>query len=52
MNYYLNKDMEPSGFYGYVVQWEPLGDGFHYMHLLFDLVNNHLLKNYWLQMKT
>lgn len=38
--YYLNKDIKPSGFYGYDVQWEPLDDGFHYRHLLFDLVNN------------
>ena len=38
--YYLNKEIQPSGFYGYDVQWEPLDDGFHYRHLLFDLVNN------------
>ena len=38
--YYLNKDIKPSGFYAYDVQWEPLDDGFHYRHLLFDLVNN------------
>ena len=38
--YYLNQEIQPSGFYGYDVQWEPLDDGFHYRHLLFDLVNN------------
>ena len=38
--FYLNKEIIPSGFYGYDVQWEPLDDGFHYRHLLFDLVNN------------
>ena len=38
--YYLNTEIKPSGFYGYDVQWEPLDDGFHYRHLLFDLVNN------------
>ena len=38
--YYLNQDIKPSGFYGYDVQWEPLDDGYHYRHLLFDLVNN------------
>lgn len=38
--YYLNEEIQPSGFYGYDVQWEHLDDGFHYRHLLFDLVNN------------
>ena len=38
--YYLNQEIKPSGFYGYDVQWEPLDDGYHYRHLLFDLVNN------------
>ena len=38
--FYLNNEIIPSGFYGYDVQWEPLDDGFHYRHLLFDLVNN------------
>ena len=38
--YYLNNEIKPSGFYGYDVQWEPLDDGFHYRHLLFDLVNH------------
>ena len=38
--YYLNNEIKPSGFYGYDVQWEPLDDGFHYRHLLFDLINN------------
>lgn len=38
--YYLNQEIKPSGFYGYDVQWEPLDDGYHYRHLLFDSVNN------------
>ena len=38
--YYLNQEIKPSCFYGYDVQWEPLDDGYHYRHLLFDLVNN------------
>ena len=38
--YYLNQEIKPSGFYGYDVQWEPLDDGYHYRHLLFDLINN------------
>ena len=38
--YYLNEEIQPSGFYGYDVQWEHLDDGFHYRHLLFALVNN------------
>ena len=38
--FYLNSDINPSGFYSYDVQWEPIDKGFYYRHLLFDLVNN------------
>ena len=38
--YYLNKEIKPSGFYSYDVQWEPIDGKYVYRHLLFDIVNN------------